>query len=77
MRTFLPILLSLLLSGCLSSPSPRETSTSQLANPASQHCLAVGGKIDSVKTAAGGEGYCTLPSGERIDEWALYRRNTP
>ncbi|CCF11892.1 putative hemolysin YoaF (plasmid) [Pantoea ananatis LMG 5342] len=77
MRTFLPILLSLLLSGCLSSPSPHETSTSQLANPASQHCLAVGGKIDSVKTAAGEEGYCTLPSGERIDEWALYRRNTP
>ncbi|PKC38167.1 hemolysin [Pantoea ananatis 15320] len=77
MRTFLPILLSLLLSGCLSSPSSRETSTSQLANPASQHCLAVGGKIDSVKTAGGEEGYCTLPSGERIDEWAFYRRNTP
>lgn len=77
MRTFLPILLSLLLSGCLSSPSPRETSTSQLANPASQYCLAVGGEIDSVKTAAGEDGYCTLPSGERIDEWALYRRNTP
>ncbi|WP_145032663.1 putative hemolysin [Pantoea ananatis] len=77
MRTLLPILLSLLLSGCLSSPSPRETSTSQLANPASQHCLAVGGKIGSVKTAAGEEGYCTLPSGERIDEWALYRRDTP
>ncbi|AWQ21435.1 DUF333 domain-containing protein (plasmid) [Pantoea ananatis] len=63
MRTLLPILLSLLLSGCLSSPSPRETSTLQLANPASRHCLAVGGKIDSVKTAAGEEGYCTLPSG--------------
>ncbi|MBN6032453.1 putative hemolysin [Pantoea ananatis] len=77
MRTLLPILLSLLLSGCLSSPSPRETSTLQLANPASRHCLAVGGKIDSVKTAAGEEGYCTLPSGERLDEWALYRRDNP
>ncbi|KHE01126.1 MAG: hypothetical protein LZT29_04391 (plasmid) [Pantoea stewartii] len=72
MRQFLLVLTSILVVGC--APDHR-TRTSGLANPASQHCLAVGGKSDIVKTPTGEVGYCTLPSGEHIEEWTLYRRD--
>jgi len=46
-----------------------------MANPASVHCEKRGGKLDIVKGPDGESGYCTLPGGERIEEWALYRRD--
>ncbi|KAA5956667.1 MULTISPECIES: DUF333 domain-containing protein [unclassified Pantoea] len=46
-----------------------------MANPASVYCEKIGGKLDIVKGPDGESGYCTLPSGERIGEWALYRRD--
>jgi len=46
-----------------------------LANPASVYCGDQGGRLVEVKTAAGVANDCLLPSGERIDEWALYRRD--
>ncbi|KAA5955377.1 MULTISPECIES: DUF333 domain-containing protein [unclassified Pantoea] len=46
-----------------------------MANPASVYCEKIGGKLDIVKGPDGETGYCTLPSGERIEEWALYRRD--
>ena len=45
------------------------------ANPASVYCEKVGGKLNIVKETGGDVGYCTLPGGERIEEWALYRRD--
>jgi len=45
------------------------------ANPASVYCEKIGGKLTIVKEAGGDVGYCTLPGGERIEEWALYRRD--
>ncbi len=46
-----------------------------MANPASVYCIDQGGKLEMVKTPEGEVGYCNLPSGERIEEWALFRRN--
>ncbi len=46
-----------------------------MANPASVYCEKIGGKLDIVKGADGETGYCTLQNGERIEEWALYRRD--
>ncbi|MGX1309501.1 putative hemolysin [Amorphus suaedae] len=46
-----------------------------LANPASVYCGEKGGRLEAVKTAAGVSNDCVLPGGERIDEWALYRRD--
>jgi len=46
-----------------------------MANPASVHCEKMGGKLDIVKGTDGDSGYCNLPGGERIEEWALYRRD--
>lgn len=51
-----------------------ETPSIGLANPASVYCQQLGGKLDMVESDAGTTGYCTLPSGERVEEWALYRR---
>jgi len=42
---------------------------------ASVYCEKMGGKPDIVKGPDGDSGYCTLPGGERIEEWALYRRD--
>ena len=46
-----------------------------MANPASVYCQKIGGKMDIVEEPAGEVGYCTLSGGERIEEWALYRRD--
>ena len=46
-----------------------------MANPASVYCEQIVGKLDFVKEPGGEVGYCTLPSGERIEEWTLYRRD--
>lgn len=72
----------LLLAGC--NPAPKEPVDSvevksqvQLANPASTYCVSLGGTVDIEKQAEGEVGYCSLPSGERIEEWTLYRKDHP
>jgi len=72
----LAVLVSM-LTACASHPEAAVTpGTTQLANPASVYCRQAGGKLEIVKDKDGGEaGYCTLPSGERIEEWALFRRD--
>lgn len=49
----------------------------QIANPAAEYCVSLGGTSEIQKTADGEQGICTLPSGEKIDEWALFRRDHP
>ena len=46
-----------------------------LANPASQYCVDQGGKLEIVKEANGEVGYCHLPNGEKVEEWALFRQS--
>ncbi|AVE16903.1 DUF333 domain-containing protein [Pantoea vagans] len=64
---------TLLLTACVSH-NDRQYAVG-MANPASVHCEKMGGKLDIVKGTDGDSGYCNLPSGERIEEWALYRRD--
>ena len=72
-----------LLSACNPSAenqAPKAEDTAkpvQLANPASTYCVSLGGELDIEKQAEGEVGYCSLPSGERIEEWSLYRRDHP
>lgn len=63
---------TLLLTAC--APQSDKHQQTGMANPASVYCEKIGGKLDIVKKPEGWTGYCTLPSGERIEEWALYRR---
>jgi uncharacterized protein len=67
----IPLLLSLLVAAACNkgtvSPQP------QLPNPASVYCQQQGGTLDIVDTPQGQQGMCTLPSGERCEEWAFFR----
>ena len=62
---------TIILAGC----STTENKLVGMANPASVYCSEIGGKLEIVNTDKGQVGYCTLPSGERIEEWTLYRRD--
>ena len=47
-----------------------------MPNPASVWCIEKGGRLEIVKDKDGNEsGVCVLPSGERVDEWTLFRRD--
>src|SRR3954451_8434959 len=47
-----------------------------IANPASAHCGAIGGRFAVRKDRAGTEyGFCRLPNGRLCEEWALFRDN--
>lgn len=48
-----------------------------MVNPASAHCVEQGGVITIEDQPQGQVGFCTLPDGTRIEEWELYRRDTP
>lgn len=48
-----------------------------MANPASVYCHQQGGKLSIVDTDSGKTGYCTLPSGELVEEWTLFKRDHP
>lgn len=58
-------------------PEPRRKGAVGMPNPASAYCIAQGGKLNIVDEAGGQVGYCTLPSGERVEEWELFRREHP
>jgi Putative hemolysin len=61
--------------GCWLFNTVQTKSPPGLANPASINCIQLGGRLDIVKTGGGEVGYCNLRSGERVEEWELYRRN--
>jgi putative hemolysin len=66
---------ALLLSGCGDDSSDDGGTTddsTQLANPASEHCVEQGGTVDNRETAAGEEGICVFPDGTEVDEWDYF-----
>ena len=68
------ILVLAFLGGC-NTEAP--TSTTAIANPASEHCIKKGGRLEIVKEAAGEKGMCHLPDGSVVEEWELFRRDNP
>lgn len=68
------IALMAVLAGCASSHDQPRVG---LANPASVYCLEQGGQVRLENWPGGQVGICVLPSGEEIEEWALYRRDHP
>lgn len=42
-------------------------------NPASEYCVSQGGKLEIVNGPGGQRGFCTLPNGNRVEEWELFR----
>lgn len=45
-------------------------------NPASAYCIKLGGRLEILKNADGGQyGMCHLPDGSSVEEWELFRRD--
>lgn len=62
------------LSGCSTAQkNEAEKPTLGMANPASTFCVEQGGKVEIKKEANGEVGYCHLPNGQIVEEWALFR----
>lgn len=69
------ILLALLLQACtMPDAKPGAAPATGLANPASVFCVEQGGHLEIRKTPTGQEGWCHLPDGRVIEEWALFRQ---
>lgn len=56
-------------------PAPAKSADIGMANPASVYCQQSGGKTEIISAESGRVGYCYLPGGERVEEWAYYRKN--
>lgn len=48
-----------------------------MANPASVYCMKRSGTLELREEAGGTVGYCRLPDGTVIEEWAFFRANNP
>lgn len=44
-----------------------------LANPATEYCVTKGGSLEIRESDHGRVGYCHLPDGRVVEEWALFR----
>ena len=44
-----------------------------MSNPASEFCIQQGGKLEIRQEAEGEAGYCHLPDGRVVEEWAFFR----
>jgi Tol biopolymer transport system component/putative hemolysin len=59
-------------------PAESETSPGQLANPASENCVAVGGTWTAETRVDGGQfGICLFEDNRQCEEWALLRGDCP
>lgn len=71
-----PLMTAAALAAC-AAPSAPATSAPPLigmANPASVHCERLGGRLEIRKDEQGNEsGWCHLPDGRVVEEWALFR----
>ncbi len=82
MRTYclsLLLIVLIILAGCKSHTKVSTVSNdSQMANPASVHCIDDGGSLE-IRTAQDGSqaGYCIFENGSECEEWAFYRGECP
>lgn len=44
-------------------------------NPAAEHCIKLGGRLENETGPGGMTAYCVLPDGERVEQWELFRRS--
>ncbi|WP_395371130.1 DUF333 domain-containing protein [Komagataeibacter diospyri] len=55
--------------------TPAHASRIGMANPASVYCQQRGGTVEMRTTSQGVTGWCHLPDGTVMEEWALFRRD--
>lgn len=67
---------ALLVAGC-AAPAGETPAPAGLANPASEHCVKAGGRLEIRDEQGGQTGYCHLPDGRVVEEWAFFRERNP
>ncbi|MFA6529038.1 MAG: DUF333 domain-containing protein [Candidatus Gracilibacteria bacterium] len=68
--------LMILLSGCQNSSVDVSTTTS-LANPASENCIQKGGTLEMRENKNGQYGVCIFEDNRQCEEWAFFRGECP
>ncbi|WP_102527612.1 DUF333 domain-containing protein [Shewanella sp. 10N.286.51.B7] len=63
-----------ILSG-LSACSGDEIKPLHMSNPAADYCVDKDGTLETIKHINGDVSLCTLPDGEVIEQWELFRRD--
>lgn len=72
---FMGVIFASLTACSTAQTQPENSPRIGMPNPASKHCVDSGGKL-SIKNEANGQvGYCHLPNGQVIEEWALFRKD--
>jgi len=69
-----------LLAGCNADDDADQTQAEavQIPNPASAHCVSLGGQSVIKRDEDGNEyGMCYLPDGTETEEWELFRKDNP
>jgi uncharacterized protein len=68
---------AMLLVACQSAPQSEQNPPQLgMANPASVYCVEQGGKLTIRDETNGQVGYCHLPNGQVVEEWALFRASS-
>ncbi|MCU0664769.1 MAG: DUF333 domain-containing protein [Myxococcota bacterium] len=57
----------------LASTGSDDASGPAIANPASTHCLKIGGRLEIHESPKGQSGVCVFSDGSRCEEWSLMR----
>lgn len=70
MRSGVMVVSVLILGGCMNPD--RVTGGPGSANPASEYCISLGGRLEVRHEAGGQLGYCHLQDGRIVEEWALF-----
>ncbi len=74
MKLVLVLGLASTVAGCTSASGGADGA--KIANPASENCIKLGGRLEIRDEKGGKAGYCHLPDGRVIEEWALFRSVT-
>lgn len=63
------------LGACTARHGPAQAARIGMPNPASAYCQHVGGRLEMRTSPQGTTGWCHLPDGTVMEEWALFRRD--
>ncbi|MGY6770194.1 putative hemolysin [Komagataeibacter xylinus] len=61
------------LGACTGHHGPAQAARIGMPNPASAYCLHLGGRLEARTSPQGTTGWCHLPDGTVMEEWALFR----
>ncbi|WP_244192201.1 DUF333 domain-containing protein [Komagataeibacter sucrofermentans] len=64
-----------LLGACTARHGPARAARIGMPNPASAYCQHLGGRLELRTSPQGTSGWCHLPDGSVMEEWALFRRD--